>query len=374
MRDALSYLSDRAMVCKALPPKAFVLVALVVLPGLVWVLPGCESDNTDAPEAVEPVREIVGEADPAPDRKKVLLVHSYHKGYPWVDGITRGLRMALSGSSVDLQVFCMDTKRNTSEAWKVKAGRTARQIVAEWEPDVVIAADDNAQRYFVTGYVGTTHGPQFVFCGVNADPAEYGYPAPNVTGILERAHFEASFDMLAEIVPKLKRIAFITDNSPTSKGVIAYLKSLDLDYEIVSISAPDTFAGWKEAVQRQTRMADALAVYNYHTIEDDRDRSRRMSPSEVMKWTADHCDIPIIGFLVFTVDDGALCGYLESSVEHGMKAGSMALEILGGVPAGEIPLVTALEGQSMLNLITARRLGIDVPDQLIAQCDVTIGE
>jgi ABC-type uncharacterized transport system substrate-binding protein len=57
-----------------------------------------------------------------------------------------------------------------------------------------------------------------------------------------------------------------------------------------------------------------------------------------------------------------------------MKAGGMALKILQGTPAGDIPMITALEGQSMLNLITARRLGISIRPELISQTDVTIGE
>jgi hypothetical protein len=59
---------------------------------------------------------------------------------------------------------------------------------------------------------------------------------------------------------------------------------------------------------------------------------------------------------VFAVDDGALCGYLESGVEHGYKAGQMAVDIINGKPAGQIPIITAPEGQSMLNLHAAETL------------------
>jgi ABC-type uncharacterized transport system substrate-binding protein len=359
------------MLCKVISHIPLTTVLLVS----IWMLPGCGPG--DASEAAEQTAESTPQTTRWPSHpkasKKILLVHSYHAGYPWVDGITRGLRMSLSGGSIDLQIFYMDTKRQTSDEWKIEVGRRAKEIVNEWRPDVVIAADDNAQKYFVTTFQASDDAPQFVFCGVNAEPAEYGYPAPNVTGILERPHFSASFDMLAKIQPNVKRIAFITDDSPTSKGVITHLKTLKLDYEIVSIDTPTTFADWRKAVQERETTADALAVFNYHTVQQNQS-DERMEPAAVMKWTVENCDIPIIGFQVFTVDDGALCGYLESAVEHGMKAGGMALEILQGKSAGDIPLITALEGQSMLNMITARRLGIRVPAELIAQTDVTIGK
>ncbi len=339
------------------------------------VFPGCSSDESDenASPAAESSSQTMHLETHHKVTAKILLVHSYHTGYPWVDGITRGVRMSLSGSNVDLQIFYMDTQRQTSEEWKIEAGRRAREVVDEWKPDVIIAADDNAQKYFVTTFPESEQASQFVFCGVNAEPAEYGYPAANVTGVLERPHFETSFDMLAKIQPKVKRIAFITDNSPTSKGVITHLRSLKMNYEVISIDAPDTFAQWQEAVEQGMKMADALAVFNYHTVQQS-NSSQRMVPAEVMRWTAENCNIPIIGFQIFTVDDGALCGYLESAVEHGMKAGGMAMKIVEGTPAGDIPLITALEGQSMLNLITARRLGIRIPAKLIAQTDVVIGK
>jgi len=377
MSGSVAYSGGQCARVKAFINNAVSLSALtVILLVSVCAVSGCGSDdaNDAAPQtarAAAPARS--GRKTHPKAARKAVLVHSYPTGYPWVDGITRGVRMSLSGSGVDLRVFYMDTKRQTSEAWKIQAGQRAKDVVDEWKPDVVIAADDNAQQYFVTTFPTGAEAPQFVFCGVNAEPAEYGYPRANVTGILERPHFAASFDMLARIQPNVKRIAFITDDSPTSKGVIAHLKTLQLNYDVVSIDAPATFLQWQQAVEQRQTTVDALAIFNYHTVRKG-EGAEQMVPADVMKWTTENCSIPIIGFQVFTVDDGALCGYLESAVEHGMKAGTMTLEILRGTPAGDIPLITALEGQSMLNLITARRLGIRVPPELIAQTDVTIGQ
>ena len=50
--------------------------------------------------------------------KKVLFIDSYHEGYDWSDGITRGVKSVLEGSGVNLKVIRMDTKRNNSEEFK----------------------------------------------------------------------------------------------------------------------------------------------------------------------------------------------------------------------------------------------------------------
>ena len=54
------------------------------------------------------------------DGKKVLFIDSYHEGYGWSDGITKGIETTLDGSGVELNIVRMDTKRNTDDAFKKK--------------------------------------------------------------------------------------------------------------------------------------------------------------------------------------------------------------------------------------------------------------
>jgi ABC-type uncharacterized transport system substrate-binding protein len=337
---------------------------------MVFLAIGCEKKPSAAETGASDGYTSNREANLA--GRKVLLVQSYHKGYPWVDAITRGVRMAMSHKQVDLQLYYMDTKRNTTPAWKKESGEKAKALVAEWQPDVVIAADDNAQEYFAKDFAGKAR-PQFVFCGVNVDLSQYGYPASNITGILERPHFNASLNLLKQMKPNTHRIALLSDYSPTSEGALAYIRKQKTPYKIVSCQTPVLFRDWKSAVENARHNADAIAVYMYHTVQS-RNGALSMDPKEVMAWTVAHSKIPIVGFFIFAVDDGALCGFMESGVEHGYRAGQMALEMLQGKTAEQIPVVTALEGQSMLNLNTARQLKIPVSPDLIKQVDVVIGK
>ena len=342
------------------------ILPLVVLCPLLLL--GCQDHAPERAQAADPARR----QPTAAATKKVLLVHSYHTGYPWVDAITQGVKRALSGSPVELQTYYMDTKRKTGTEWKTEAGKTAKNIVTEWQPDVVIAADDNAQQYFAREFAGAGR-PQVVFCGVNAEPEDYGYPAANVTGILERPHFQASLDLLREICPRAKRIAIVTDDSPTSAGALHHMTPESGDYEIVCRETPTTFPAWQAVITRCQDTADAIAVYMYHTVKREGE-DQSMPPKEVMDWTVANSRIPIVGFFIFTVDDGALCGLAESGVEHGFRAGQITLDLLHGKTAVDVPIVTALDGQSMLNLRTAKRLGISIPRALVELTDIVIEE
>ena len=117
-------------------------------------------------------------------QKKVLVVHSYHEGFDWVEQANEGIIKALPAEHYQTKTIYMDTKRHPSESSKVQAGLKAFEAVKNFKPDIIIAADDNAQQYFAMTQSKAADSPPIVFCGVNAAASKYGYPNKNVTGIL----------------------------------------------------------------------------------------------------------------------------------------------------------------------------------------------
>ena len=116
--------------------------------------------------------------------KKILIIDSYHEGYPWSDGTVAGAQTGLKDSGVDIKIFRMDTKRNTSDEFAKQAGEKAKAFIEEYKPDVVIASDDPAAKYIIVPFYKDAALP-FVFCGVNWDAGIYGFPFKNTTGMVE---------------------------------------------------------------------------------------------------------------------------------------------------------------------------------------------
>lgn len=304
---------------------------------------------------------------------KVLIVHSYHEGYVWVDQITEGVQKSLDGSGIELEIFYMDTKRKSDEAWKVKSGELAKQKVAEYDPDVVITSDDNAQAYFAKEYAGKDR-PQIVFCGVNAKAEKYGFPASNVTGILERPHFVQTLDMLKQIVPSIQKVAIITDASGTSNGFLEHMKAQsDLPVEIVEWKQTDSFQEWKDAIKKFQGTVDAIGMVMYHTIKESPDSPESMDPKAVIDWTLANNSKPIVGFLEFTIEDGLLCGITEFGQEHGFESGLIAKEmILNGKTAADFPVKTAEKGIVVINVKAAEKMNVELPYEVIEASDRVI--
>ena len=139
-------------------------------------------------------------------KPRILILHSYDLDYSWVRDINDGINRVLSDKAYSIKWHYMDTKRHPSNEFKEKAGNTARVMIDSWNPDLILAIDDNAQKYVAQKY--NNHDKmKIVFTGVNAELNAYGYDqAKNVTGVLERIPFNEFREVFSQILPKRKNI------------------------------------------------------------------------------------------------------------------------------------------------------------------------
>ncbi|MFC1999876.1 ABC transporter substrate-binding protein [Chloroflexota bacterium] len=297
-------------------------------------------------------------------QKKVLLVFSYHAEYPWVEEETRGIEDVFNDTELKIEKLYLDTKRNTSEEWKQKVAEEAIKEIDEFKPDLVIVFDDNACDLVARKYIGDSL--PFVFCGMNRDPGDYGFPASNITGVIEREHLEETIDLLLELVPDVKKAAIVADDSPTSRGFLDRAKQAALPIEITEFYATNDFDAWKDKIQALQSEVDAIGLFTYHTIKGS-GAGESLPAQEILKWTLQNSDLPEFALSDFTLEGGALCGVATSGYEQGRTAGEIAVKILNGEKPADIPVECPTSGDAMVNKDRARELGIAIPAGLAAE-------
>lgn len=304
---------------------------------------------------------------------KILVVHSYHEGQKeHVVEMTRGIEEALQGVDCRLRFFHMDTKRHTDEQWKRAAGEKAKTILAAYRPEVVIAMDDNAQKYFAKDYAGRQGPPWFVFSGVNKEPQEYGYPAANVTGVLERPNVGESIQLLLKIQPQVKNMLIMADKSETTDPLIAYCKTLHLPVTVVAYEQPLTLAEWTGALDRYRGRIDAVGLYVLRTINRSATDSTKVPEQELVRLLNERYRLPTVGFFDSAAESGVLCGVSVSMREQGVAAGRIAKEILAGKRPKDFQMRPTEQGRIQLNLRTAEFLGIQIPYSIIKRAEVVV--
>lgn len=302
------------------------------------------------------------------DKPRILVLHSYAEDYPWVRDLNVGLKRVLDRHPYAVRWHYMDTKRHPYPDFMRRAGAMARQLIDQWDPQVVIAVDDNAQQWVARHYLGDRR-VAIVFAGVGAEAAEYGYDtADNVTGILERMPLAAIHDTLLRIhrargKQGAPRIIHLSDLSTSGKGNRRQLLAFDWGpVDLVESQEVETFDDWQAAVERAAGRADFLFLTNYHTLRRSRSNPAIVPSTEVAVWTEAHTALLTLNAWGFYVEDGGMLSIGVSPYEQGEVAAEMAVSIVGdGRRPAELPIRSTRQFTVYLRDSVMRAKGVSLP-------------
>jgi len=299
-------------------------------------------------------------------KKKLLFVNSYHKGYLWSDDIEKALMQTLgvevnpdgsfdtSKSSVQFKIFRMDTKLNQSEAFIKQAALSAKAIIDEWSPDIVVACDDNASKYLIVPYFKQSSIP-FIFCGVNWSASEYGFPTNNVTGMVEVAPTRHTISLLKRYA-KGSRIGFIGANTYSGRKSVKYIQ----EKENVPFSGGklvENYTEWKEVYLNLQSTVDMIFWLNPIGIKGWDD-------SEAISFILENTRIPT-GASTDAEIQYALMGATKVAAEQGIWSGKTALRILNGESPSDIPIKRNRHSQLYINEKLSKKMGITFSAELL---------
>lgn len=279
--------------------------------------------------------------------KKILYVNSYHQGYAWSDGIESGLHEVLDGTGVDLKIIRLDTKQHPEEAFGQAAGQQAKTEIDAFKPDVVIASDDNAQKYVVVPYLKGT-GIPVVFNGVNWDASAYGYSPDQITGMVEVELPDQLINLLKQYA-KGERIGYITVDTETERKVADIYNTRFFGGQLKTywVKTQDEF---KAAFLTAQQEVDILFVGNNAG-------SDKWDDAEMKKFFLENTAIPT-GSINDWMAPYVLLTLAKSAKEQGEWSAQAALRILDGTPVSQIPVTENKKGQLMVNLDLANKLGV----------------
>lgn len=314
--------------------------------------------------------------------KKVALVQSYWTNYQWgIDiekgflegmnispdvlykepaneeglGIKRDITLKVDDANVDVLIICMDTKRRSDEAWKVESAELSIKKLDAFKPDVVILADDNAQKYLGKKIVNKY---PIVFNGVNSEYTEYYSKTDQVTGLHERMNFAETSKLFLTIFPNVKTMIMLTDFTETSKPVVDQFKNADLTFSKTEAFSFEQFGDYKAKVTSLQGQKDTgIAIFNLNFKDSTQEQA--------IAWTLQNSKLPEMTFQSNTVMGGLLLTSAVSGTAHGKEAARIAISILKGKKANDIPVSIPTKGDVIVNQARADMLNIKIPAEIL---------
>ena len=293
------------------------------------------------------------------EKKKVVYVNSYHRGFPPSDQITRGVTENLSPDSIELYAFFMDTKRNPEESYIVNRAEEIRDSILRIKPDILIVSDDNALKYLALPYFKESPFP-IVFCGINWSIEQYDLRGYTVTGVLEILPIAELVEMLKPYYPEMRKLLVLNENTTTSRKTKPILDTLLASRGMaVTQELVDNFEQWKSV------FAEANQVYDIIYLQT-RGAIKGWDHDEALKLIDEQLKIPLITCEEFMMPY-AVVGLTQLSEEQGRKAAEICRLILNGKTAGEIPVVRNNQSQVWLNTRLADKIRFTPDTSLVKQ-------
>ncbi|MFV0347634.1 MAG: ABC transporter substrate-binding protein [Halodesulfovibrio sp.] len=270
----------------------------------------------------------------AEDRKKVLVIESYHADYAWDVSLLQGIRRGL-GKDVEIFTFQMNTKRLPREQFQARA-EAAFAYYREVKPDLVMLSDDNAAQ--LLGRRLVAEGIPIVYLGINGNPRNYGLSnSSNVLGVLERPLVQRSIMLLSELSSEIKQVLILFDDSTTSYEIARTMLNGETEFTLYGIECElvgvTFFENWKQVVLESGKNGfDAILLGTYHTLLGQ--NGTVVNEDIVMQWINEHTPVPLFALWDFSIGKGkAAAGFMLRGEDQGYAAAMLARSFFNGTQA-----------------------------------------
>jgi putative ABC transport system substrate-binding protein len=193
-------------------------------------------------------------------------------------------------------------------------------------------------------------------------------PGGNVTGISLTAGAELSekwLELIKEAFPKVASVAVLTNLHSASA---AYLDRIRAAASALGVQPTHFQARDQEELERALV---AIAAMRPDGLVVESDPGLVSNRSKIIAFAASHRLPTVYGNLDY-VPDGGLMGYFTSIVDTWRRLATYVDKVLKGAKPADLPVEQPTKFELVINLKTAKALGLTVPPPLLARADQVI--
>jgi putative tryptophan/tyrosine transport system substrate-binding protein len=226
----------------------------------------------------------------------------------------------------------------------------------------------------VTAAKNATETIPIVMIGVR-DPvgtgliASLAHPGGNVTGVSGYAGLETvakQLELLKETVPKIRRVAILLNptnayHSLAMREVNVAAQTLGVQLQLLEARGPNEFDGAFAAMAKER--VGALLVLSDVIFNNHRTRLADL---------AARSRLPAVYGVRESVEAGGLMSYGPSFLDFYRRSAAYVDKILKGARPADLPVEQPTQFELVINLQTAKTLGLTIPPTLLSRADEVI--
>jgi putative tryptophan/tyrosine transport system substrate-binding protein len=240
--------------------------------------------------------------------------------------------------------------------------------LARLSVDVILARGPAA----VAAVKAVTRTIPVVAVDLESDPVAAGFvrglaqPGGNITGVfLDLPELSGKqLQLLKETVPRFSRVAVLGDpvlNAPQFRATEVAARALAIQLQSVEVRAQKDFNDALETAKKG--QARAVLLLSSPLVFNSRARIAALAVEK---------RIAAVSMFVEFAEAGGLMAYGPSLRESFRRCGAYAGKILQGAKPGELPIERPERFNLVINLKTAKALGLTIPQTLLQRADQVI--
>jgi len=192
-------------------------------------------------------------------------------------------------------------------------------------------------------------------------------PGTNVTGTSDLTPVREQLELLKEIVPQARRVGVVYNAGEVNSVVqveLARQAAASLGFTLVEATAANSSEVLQAAQSLQGRV-DAIYVPTDNTV---------VSALESVILVAERARLPLIAGEADSVAKGALATLGIDYYKLGRQTADIAYRVLQGEDPAGIPIEYLNDLDLVVNVAAAKRMGVTIPDSVLARADQVIEE
>ncbi len=309
---------------------------------------------------------------------KVYRIGIFHVGLDHVPPSLEGLREGLRGLGYDVGALPMPMVSTVVEGKNIRldwrnlpdeaaARETAKEFVRD-RVDLIVAFENISVR--AANAVTTEIPVVFFYLG---DPAADGLvtsfnrPGGNLTGFVELVDVETKLlELFKELVPRLRQLLVLIDRGdPATGGVAAEVRRAAATLKLRLVEREVRVWADVERVFRSIKRGDVDGVFVASP------NLRLKFPARITRLVLEK-GLPLASWSKRFLKEGGLFSYGTNFQAVGRDAATYVDRILKGAKPTDLPVVQPTTFELVVNLKTAKALGLTIPPSVLLRADEVI--